>query len=46
MMSRVSILFILLLLIVIGGIVALASIDTQVPQTRVEKPVTNDATAG
>lgn len=41
-MSRGTLILILILVVVIGGIVYLSSRDTEVPQTRIEKPVTLD----
>ncbi|WP_279330609.1 hypothetical protein [Sphingomonas oleivorans] len=42
-MSRASLLLIILLALIVGGVVALTSIDTEVPLKRVEKAVANDA---
>jgi hypothetical protein len=44
-MSRTTLIIILLLLLIGGGIFYLSSIDTEVPQTRMELDVTNEALA-
>lgn len=44
-MSRPLVLLIVLLVVIVGGALWLASRNTEVPQTRVEKTVTNEAAA-
>ena len=44
-MSRFSIILILILVAIIGLIALLAAVDTEVPPTRVEKAMLNDAAA-
>lgn len=42
-MSRFSLLLILILVVIVGGILLLASMDTEVAPTRVEKAMLNEA---
>jgi len=44
-MSRPLLALILLLVVIVGGAFAIASRNHEVPQTRIEKDVTNDAAA-
>ncbi|WP_380874989.1 hypothetical protein ACFB49_02610 [Sphingomonas sp. DBB INV C78] len=42
-MSRFGIILIVLLLVLIGGVVFLSTVDTEVPPARVEKAMLNEA---
>lgn len=42
-MSRFSLLLILILVVIVGGILLLATVDTEVAPARVEKAMLNDA---
>ena len=44
-MSRTALLFLILLVLIIGGAVSLSTLDTEVPPTRIEQDVTNEALA-
>ena len=44
-MSRTALLFLILLVLIIGGAVYLSTLDTEVPPTRIEQDVTNEALA-
>ena len=44
-MSRSAMLFLLLLVLLIGGALYLANLDTEVAPTRIEQDVTNEALA-
>lgn len=42
-MSRFSLLLLLIALVIVGGILYLATVDTEVPPVRVEKAMLNEA---
>ena len=44
-MSRTALLFLILLVLIIGGVIYLANLDTEVAPTRIEQDVTNEALA-
>ncbi|MFC7497631.1 hypothetical protein ACFQRC_00150 [Enterovirga sp. GCM10030262] len=44
-MSRTALLFLILLVLIIGGAVYLSTLDTEVAPTRIEQDVTNEALA-
>lgn len=44
-MSRTGLILLLLLLLIVGGAFYLSTVDTEVPQTRIEQDVTNEALA-
>ena len=44
-MSRTMVLILLLLVVVIGGLIYLSTIKTEVPPQRIEQDVTNEALA-
>ncbi|SNS36400.1 hypothetical protein SAMN06295912_10563 [Sphingomonas laterariae] len=44
-MSRFGLILIVLLLLIVGGIVFLSTVDTEVPPVRVEKAMLNEADA-
>lgn len=44
-MSRSATLLIVVLVVIIGGFYVLSTIDAEQPQTRVEKPIANEALA-
>lgn len=44
-MSRTTLLFLLLLVLIVGGVLYLANLDTEVAPTRIEQDVTNEALA-
>ena len=44
-MSRTALLFLILLVLIIGGAVYLSTLDTEVPPTRIKQDVTNEALA-
>lgn len=45
MMSRTTIVFLLLLVLIIGGAYYLSGLNTEVPTGRIEQDVTNEALA-
>ncbi|MGF1550057.1 MAG: hypothetical protein ACFBQW_05930 [Sphingomonadaceae bacterium] len=44
-MSRPALVFLLLLVLVLGGAVYLAGIDTEIPPQRIEQDITDEALA-
>ena len=44
-MSRTGLFLLILLLLIVGGVWYLSTIDSEVPQTRIEQDVTNEALA-
>jgi hypothetical protein len=44
-MSRTGLFLLILLLLIVGGVWYLSTIDSEVPQARIEQDVTNEALA-
>jgi hypothetical protein len=44
-MSRTALLFLILVLLIVGGLIYLSTIDSEQPTARIEQDITNEALA-